>query len=216
MYTASQKGVFKALEKPKLSRRSFLKILGLLVGDVFLTGTGGMLYALQLEPGWVDITKVKLKLPRLGKAFEGFRLVQISDIHMGGWMNVEHFSYVMKLALAQKADLLALTGDFVIYERNRRFDPSALNDLSEVLNVMGDVPRVGVLGNHDHRTDPGGIRKMMEKHQILDLTNEIHTIVRGEEHLYIAGVDDILYGRPRSGQRGGKLTERWCCYPAIA
>ena len=69
----------------------------------------------NLEPAWVEITQVRLKLPRLGKAFEGFRLVQISDIHMDGWMNAEHFSYVMKLALAQEADLLALTGDFVIY-----------------------------------------------------------------------------------------------------
>lgn len=81
-----------------------------------MIGAGGMEYEKQLEPSWVEITQVGLKLPRLGSAFEGFRLVQVSDIHMGVWMNIEHFSYVMKLALSLGADLLALTGDFVDYQ----------------------------------------------------------------------------------------------------
>ena len=170
--------------------------MGVLAGQAFLMGAGGLVYAKQLEPAWVEITQVRLKLPRLGKAFEGFRLLQISDIHMDGWMNAEHFSYVIKLALAQEADLLALTGDFVINHEEQHVDAGVLNDLSEGFNMLGNVPRVGVLGNHDHRTDPGEIRKMMEKHQILDLTNAVHTIVRGVDRLYIAGVDDISYGYP--------------------
>jgi predicted MPP superfamily phosphohydrolase len=184
------------VNNPKLSRRSFLKIMGLLAGEAFLIGAGGMVYANQLEPSWVEITEVGLNLPRLGKAFEGFRLVQVSDIHMGGWMNVERFSGVMKLALNQGADLLALTGDFVDYHRDLKVVAGAIEDLSEVFKTLGDVPRVGVLGNHDHRTAPDEIRKMMEKHQIMDLTNNVHTIVRGVEYLHIAGVDDMLYGHP--------------------
>jgi len=155
-----------------------------------------MVYAKQLEPSWVEITQVRLKLPRLGKAFEGFRLVQVSDIHMGGWMNAEHFSYVMKLALNQGADLLALTGDFVYYQGDQKGIAGAIEDLSEVFKTLGDVSRAGVLGNHDLLSAPGDIRKMMEKHQILDFTNDVHTIVRGVECLHIAGVDDMLYGHP--------------------
>jgi len=170
--------------------------MGLLAGEAFLMGAGGTLYANQLEPAWVEITQVGLKLPRLGKAFEGFRLVQVSDIHMGEWMNTERFSHVMKLALAQGADLLALTGDFVIYRGGRQIVDSVMGDLSEVFNILGDVPRVGVLGNHDLRTAPDDIRKMMEKHQILDLTNGFHTIARGSQYLHITGVDDMLFGHP--------------------
>ncbi|HEY5158857.1 MAG TPA: metallophosphoesterase [Anaerolineales bacterium] len=184
------------MNNPKLSRRSFLKIMGLLAGEAFLIGAGGMVYTKQLEPSWVEITQVGLNLPRLGKAFEGFRLVQVSDIHMGGWMNVEHFSYVMKLALNQGADLLALTGDFVNYQGDLKVVAGAIEDLSEVFKTLGDVARVGVLGNHDHRTAPDEIRKMMEKHQIMDLTNNVHTIVRGVEYLHIAGVDDMRRGKP--------------------
>jgi len=155
-----------------------------------------MLYAYQLEPAWVEVTQVSLKLPRLGRAFEGFKLVQISDVHMGGWMNAEHFKYVLKLALAQAADLLLLTGDFVIYHGGRRVSADVLNDLSTSFESLGQVPRVGVLGNHDLRADPVSLRTLMKKHQILDLTNGVHTIERAGERLHIAGVDDLQYGYP--------------------
>jgi len=155
-----------------------------------------MVYAKQLEPAWVEITQVGLKLPRLGKAFDGFRLVQVSDIHMGGWMNAGHFSSVMKLALDQRADLLALTGDFVYYEGDKKAVAGTVEDLSEVFETLGDVPRVGVLGNHDHHAGPDEIRKLMEKHHIVDLTNNFHTLLRGGEPLHIAGVDDMLHGQP--------------------
>jgi len=42
-------------ENPKLSRRSFLKLLGVLAGEAFLMGVGGMFYSYKLEPGWVEI-----------------------------------------------------------------------------------------------------------------------------------------------------------------
>jgi predicted MPP superfamily phosphohydrolase len=183
-------------ENPKLSRRSFLKLLGVLAGEAFLMGVGGMFYSYKLEPGWVEISQVKLKFKRLGKAFDGFRLLQISDIHMGGWMNAEHFSYVMKLALAQQSDLIAFTGDFVIYHGGRPIRTDVISDLSDGLKMVEDLPCVGVLGNHDLRSDPGEIRNLMKKHQILDLTNSVHTIIRGDERLHICGVDDMLFGRP--------------------
>ena len=146
------------MNNTKLSRRSFLKIMGLLAGEAFLFGAGGMVYVNQLEPSWVEITQVGLNLPRLGKAFEGFRLVQVSDIHMGGWMNIERFSDVMKLALNQGADLLALTGDFVDNQRDQKVVGGAIEDLSEVFKTVGDLPSVSVLGNHDHLTAPDEIR----------------------------------------------------------
>ena len=185
-----------AEENQQLSRRSFLKLMGFLAGEFIFMGAGGLLYSKKLEPTWVEINQIRLKLPRLGKVFEGFRLVQVSDIHMGGWMNASQFSHVMNLALAQDADLLALTGDFVEFQHEHEVVAKALDDLSGVFDTLGDVPRVGVLGNHDLRTTPDDVRKLMEKHQILDLTNSVHTIVRGGERLHIAGVDDLREGHP--------------------
>jgi predicted MPP superfamily phosphohydrolase len=183
-------------ETPKMTRRSFLKLMGMLVGETILFGVGGMEYVKHIEPAWVEVSQVRLKLPRLSKAFDGFRLVQLSDVHMGGWMDADHFAHAMKLALAQKPDMLALTGDYIEHQYEQVDVPAALSALSTVFNTMGDVPRVGVMGNHDHRTGLDTIRALFEQHQIMDLTNAVHTIERGGERLHIAGVDDPREGNP--------------------
>src|ERR1051325_2469956 len=65
------------------------------------------------EPKEFKVETIEIALKRLPKAFSGFRIVQISDIHMGGWMNVERFQQVADLVLAQKPDVLLITGDFL-------------------------------------------------------------------------------------------------------
>ncbi|MEM6754017.1 MAG: metallophosphoesterase, partial [Cyanobacteria bacterium P01_C01_bin.38] len=41
-----------------------------------------LLYAHSIEPNWIDINYVQLKLPNLASEFNGYRIVQISDIHI--------------------------------------------------------------------------------------------------------------------------------------
>ena len=60
-----------------LTKRDFLKVTSQL--GLFLLG--GTLYSTVIEPLWFDFENVVVKLPRLPKAFSGFRLAQISDIH---------------------------------------------------------------------------------------------------------------------------------------
>lgn len=64
-----------------ITRRAFLK--GTLATTVGFgaTGAGTFYYARGIEPAWFDITHQQLALPRLSKAFHGYRLVQITDIH---------------------------------------------------------------------------------------------------------------------------------------
>jgi uncharacterized protein len=183
-------------QDPKISRRSFLKLMGLMGANAFLFGAGGMVYAKSLEPAWVEVNQVKLKLPRLGKAFDGFRMVQVSDIHMGGWMNEERFTHIMDLVLEQKPDLLAISGDFVHINWDRTHLGGSLVELGNVFAKMGDFLRVGVLGNHDLVSGPEDIRSLMEKHQIRDLTNAVFSLERGADRLHLAGVDDLREGAP--------------------
>jgi len=183
-------------DRSAMSRRSFLKLMGMLIGETILFGVAGMQFAKRIEPAWIEVTQVRLKLPRLGKGFNGFRIVQVSDIHMGYWMTVDRFNHAMELALGQEPDLLALTGDF-IESSFAEVDPSAaVDNLSQVFDKMGNVPRVGVMGNHDLRTAPSAVRALLKKHDILELTNAVHTIERGGDRLHIAGVDDLREGQP--------------------
>src|SRR5262249_27672696 len=97
----------------RISRRTLLKrgITGIVGAG--LLGVGGVEYGRLVEPHWVDIHPVRVTLPRLAPAFHRYRVAQISDLHMGDWMNRTRLLEVVQLVNEQRADLVAITGDFV-------------------------------------------------------------------------------------------------------
>ena len=137
-----------------ISRRDFLKLTAysLLIGS--LTVAGGAEYATQIEPAWLDVNRLPLRLPRLDPAFSGFRLAQISDIHMGGWMNRERLDKVVQAVLAELPDVVAITGDYLLGHGWDEAREQALDDLSVALKPLVDFsPTLTVMGNHDYWTD---------------------------------------------------------------
>ncbi len=185
-------------EGRKLSRRDFLKLLKVGAINLALLVTGGTAYSFLMEPGWVRVEKVSLRLRRLAPAFSGIRIVQISDIHMGGWMNVERLQRVADLIAGQNPDLLLITGDFLV---GHVFDESAarsIRDLTELLSPLAEsIPSFAVLGNHDYWTNPDAVRGMLKVCKITDLTNAVFTLTRGNEKLHLCGVDDVWEGDVR-------------------
>jgi len=79
-------------------------------------GLGALAYAYWIEPRWTDLRRVTLTLPRLTPAFDGYRIAQISDIHMNGFMSPERLSMIAGLINQQRPDLVVLNGDFVTAE----------------------------------------------------------------------------------------------------
>jgi uncharacterized protein len=174
------------------SRRKFLRLLASLA-LVPAAGGGGYLYATRLEPGWVEVTEVALTLPRLDAAFDGFRLVQISDLHYDlAWMTAERLQAVVDLVNVQVADAIALTGDFV---------SSGLTDAKReaLVDSLGKLnkPTYAVLGNHDHWTAPQRVREIMRRTRMEDMSNRVITLRRGAAALHLAGVDDIWENQQR-------------------
>lgn len=53
-----------------------------------------MSFGFFMSPNGFKVETVRLELSRLARAFSGFRIAQISDIHMGGWMNLPRFQRV--------------------------------------------------------------------------------------------------------------------------
>lgn len=104
----------------------------------------------NVEPYWLEIKRVCLKLPRLPGAFSGLRIAQVSDIHIGPWMSLEQVQEIFNVVTAQLPDVLALTGDYVLtYGRMGRSYRAELEELSQVLRrVSAEIPVVAVLGNH--------------------------------------------------------------------
>ncbi len=122
----------------------------------------------------------------LPKRFDGFTLLHISDLHVD--MNEGAMRRLTQLIPDMTYDLCVLTGDY----RGPTFGPfdTALEGLARIRpHLKGPV--YGVLGNHDTiRMVPG-----LEEMGIKMLLNECETILRGDEAIYLAGIDDAHYYR---------------------
>src|ERR1051325_9140450 len=155
-------------------------------------------YSELLEPNGYEINTVYLKLKRLPHAFSGFHIAQISDIHMGAWMNRERLQHAADLVLTEKPDALVLTGDFLKGRTFTEASRNAIQDMTKVLAPLAArVPSFAVLGNHDYWTNPNAIREMFRRCGITDLTNTVFTLRREGGNLHLCGVDDIRHGDVR-------------------
>ncbi len=174
-----------------MGRRGLFKLLGtgaMLSGAVALTGYS---YASQVEPRWLSLEQVRIAIPRLPEALEGLRIVQLSDIHLYPYTDLNHVREAVALANAQRPDLVALTGDFVLDHVD------AIDDLAPVL--AGLTARLGlyaVLGNHEMWLGAAPVIEGLARQSIPTLINRGLTLDVGGVLLYIAGLDDGWSGRP--------------------
>jgi hypothetical protein len=179
----------------KISRRQFLRLLWIGFVDLILLAIGGIGYSSLIEPGWLRVESVRLKLSRLSKPFSGMRIAQISDIHMGGWMDRERLQAVVKLMLDQDPNIVLITGDFLTGHGFESSHRQAVGDLLEVLAPLANtVPTFAVLGNHDYWTDADAVREMLAACGITDLSNAVFTLTRDDANLHLCGVDDVWAG----------------------
>src|ERR1700690_940569 len=135
------------------------------------------------------VDQERIWLDRLPSAFDGLRIVQISDIHHGLFLPKEWLDEAVRQANHLNPDIIALTGDFVTYSR-RNIGPAA-----EILGRLRARHGVyAVLGNHDFRVNADAITDALRRQRIDVLRNRHITLGFGGESLYLAGVDDYGYG----------------------
>jgi predicted MPP superfamily phosphohydrolase len=161
-----------------------------------LTPSHALIRAVLLATGlyWRGVrnaAKVELKhnrivSPRLPQAFDGFTILQLSDLHVD--MSERALERVITLVAGLDYDLCVLTGDY----RAKTYGPceATLAGMARLRAALkGTI--YGVLGNHDTiRLVP-----KLEEMGIKILLNESATIERGDARIYIAGIDDAhFYG----------------------
>jgi hypothetical protein len=156
-------------------------------------GAGTAFYSFAVERHWLDINEITLPLPRLGKAFEGYRIAHISDLHAETWFPPAYFEQVITAVNQLEPDMIVITGDFV----HRDVTPVA-ESLAAGLRALRAADGVfGVLGNHDHWGDGEAVRRAVVAGNVHDLNNTIHTLRRGGDTLHIGGVDSYLENKAR-------------------
>jgi uncharacterized protein len=134
----------------------------------------------------VDIRHNQIDSPFLPKAFDGFTIVQLSDLHVE--MSEAAMERVVDLLEEARYDVCVLTGDY----RGRSCGPydTTLAGMARVRAGL-KVPIYGVLGNHDTICMVPGLARM----GIRMLLNESAVIERGGQRLHLVGIDDAhFYG----------------------
>jgi len=160
-------------------RRRFLEQSAVAVGGIpFAAGAYGLLY----ERIDLETTNRQIKLPRLPPAFHGFRIAQLSDIHIGPFMSEAEIRRVVRVANDLKPDLFVLTGDFVTWDPLTQVPVVRL--LSKLKAPFGVY---GCLGNHEawSRTEDSitqlfaaeGVRILRQQSVRVTLHNESFNLI---------------------------------------
>lgn len=132
----------------------------------------------------IRVRQNEVVLKHLPASFDGFTLLQITDLHLD--MNSAYPQALVEQIHNLDYDICVMTGDF----RAKTFGDyeAALNALSQVCTYI-DRPIYAILGNHDSiRMVPA-----MEDMGITLLINETLAFERDEETIYLAGIDDPHY-----------------------
>ncbi|MBS0641065.1 MAG: metallophosphoesterase family protein [Proteobacteria bacterium] len=144
--------------------------------------------------GAVQVVRNEITSPRLPRAFDGFTLLHITDLHAD--ISGPAMRRVIDLLPGLDYDLCVLTGDY----RGATFGPHqrALDGVAEVQAHLR-APVYGVLGNHDTiRMVPA-----LEAMGIRMLLNECIPLERDGARIYLAGVDDAHFFRVDNIEKAG-------------
>lgn len=146
-------------------------------------------YAID-EANSLSLERVPIKLYRLPKKLDGFRIIHLSDIHHSPFTNLDHIERAVKIANRLKPDMFVLTGDYVSHETKY------IAPVAEVLGrLTAEFGTYACLGNHDHWTAPDLIVEKFSDAGIKMLVNEGFRFEARDTSFWLAGVDDHMVGK---------------------
>jgi predicted MPP superfamily phosphohydrolase len=137
------------------------------------------------------VDRVRVPIPGLAEDFNGFRIVQLTDLHAGPPYPMYYLEHAVRLALQLPADLYVLTGDFItVWLEDAGPAATALRPLAD------HRPTWACLGNHDVWADPDRVHATLERAGISVLRNSGVPLARNGARVWLAGVDDAKHGKP--------------------
>ncbi|NNM15154.1 MAG: metallophosphoesterase, partial [Bacteroidia bacterium] len=183
-----------AKETVSISRSEFLIKIGLLIASIpFLSLIYGMVHGASN----LSLKRKKVHLSHLPDVFEGLKIVQISDLHTGSFVNDKILRNAVELINEQKADLILFTGDLV----NSKADE--VEPYIPILKQLSSTHGVfSITGNHDygdyvrwpskqHKQD--NFDRLVNAHKLMGwdlLLDEHRNIEKDGERITVIGVQN--------------------------
>jgi hypothetical protein len=143
------------------------------------------------------VRRVELRLDRWPRAYDGFRLALVSDLHAGSPpVDVAYVERVAQAVDREGPDLVALLGDYVDDKAAfaQAVDPA---DVARALaRIRAPLGRVAVLGNHDWHTGGEIVRGALREAGIVVMENEARQLRSARVPLWVAGLADTYERLP--------------------
>jgi uncharacterized protein len=154
-------------------------------------------YARHVEPTWLEVNRFSLAVRGLSPGFHGVKVAHLTDFHCGAHIPQGYIEDAIERTLAEKPDLIALTGDFI--DRGHVHVAKAAKLFRALEAPLGVF---AVLGNHDFAVHTSrGVRRHPELCNVVAaaladqgvrvLRNESVRFDRDGGGLVVAGIDDL-------------------------
>lgn len=135
----------------------------------------------------ISVEEIAIFCANLPDALLGTTFAQISDLHMGSHYRAEHLAAAVSVINQFEPDFLCMTGDYI------GSDPRDVNTMVEPLLRL-NRPAFAVMGNHDYKRD--SLPYVLDAFKPLPIPLLRNQAIQVKDHLWVAGLDDILYGKP--------------------
>jgi len=164
-------------------RRAFLGLSAkTIVGGIAGIGSIWGMYQALKEP---VIKRVEIKIEGLPESLKGFRMAQITDLHVGSMITGKFVERVTRKIQELNADMLFFTGDAA---------DGSVQSYGEHLNSFAEIhPKYGkyfVTGNHEYYSDMNGWLQLIEGLGFKILVNESQNIIVNDATIMITGIPD--------------------------
>jgi hypothetical protein len=174
-----------------LTRRGFLG------AALAAAGLGVAAYAGTYARHEYEISRLTIPIRNLPDGFEGFRLVQMSDIHLEEYTEPYFLERMVAETNAMAPDLVLITGDFISR------GPLAVTEAwkaagvaAEILSTLKAPQRFGILGNHDVAVGADHVIRPAEAHGTPILVDSYTPLERGSDVLWLCGANNASYRVP--------------------
>ena len=135
-----------------------------------------------------EITRIDIWLHRLSPAYDGLKIVHLTDLHHSLFTPLEEIQHAVHVANHLRPDLVALTGDYVTLSRDYIWPVAeALGRLRARFGIFA------VLGNHDFQVDPDEVTRALRAHSVRVLRNAHWALRARSAALWVVGVDDLWW-----------------------
>ena len=180
-----------AISPPQqITRRKFL-----IAGGAAAAGLA--LYSGEIARHEIDIVPRTFNIHNLPTPFHGFRIAQLSDIHLDEFTEPFFLERIVQKVNALAPDLVLLTGDFITHGALTFVAGGhAIHRCAEILTTLTAPHRYAILGNHDVAFNAKAVTRALSTFGTPVLINQYVPIERNGARLWLSGLDDPATSNP--------------------